>query len=340
LAEAPLQYTRTATILSGALSVTVSLPQRRLFPQRLALLFIFALVGLFAMVLVAMAGLAVNRWIVRPFRHIMGEMAGVGANNLTARLTATGSGDVDGLVRGINGMLDRLEDYSRRVFASQQRLYEAELHHQKMQMCALKSQIDAHFLYNSLLSVTALASQGKVESVDKIAQGIAEMLRYANSPEEEVDVFEEMGIVRTFINIMNIRFRGKFRVTYLVEDELCGCGILKLLLQPLVENALIHGLEEKAGLCALIIRGRRCPGGLRIEVEDNGAGIPPETLARLRHEMQGESLPATDGRHGIALANASRRIRLRYGEPYGIRIESEYRAYTKAVMEIPAVPRP
>ncbi len=332
-------YSRNGVIIPNSLAVSMSIPRRMVFPQQTVLGITILSVGLFSLFSIVAVGFFVNRLIVRPFVQVTEGTRNLDEGDLCARLGKTGVAYVDTLVVGINRMLDRLEEYNRRVLAARQTVYESELNQQKIKMHLLKNQIDRHFLFNSLASVKSLADRGEIEKVGEVSSGIAQILRFASSPDEEVNLFDEMDIVQRYVKIQNIRFSDKFRLEIDVDDRLCDFRILKLLIQPLVENALIHGLESAPGDCLLFIRGMLGDKNIRIEVEDRGVGIPAARLAEIQKKLllTLNGLDVGEGMDGIALVNIQKRISLAYGAGYGLTMDSEEGRYTRAALLLPAI---
>lgn len=229
------------------------------------------------------------------------------------------------MITSVNDLLSRVEEYSHRAFETQQRLYEAELSKQKMDLYLLRKQINAHFAYNSLNTIHALAAEHDENDIQLIATGLAELMRYSYSPEEYINIFDEMQLVDQYVAIMNIRFQDKFAVEYNVDDRLCQYVILRQMIQPLVENALVHGLENKPGNCKLIINGEIFqpdgqPSYLKISIMDNGVGMPPTVLEKCRKKLNEKSTDFSPD--GIAIVNIHRRIQLYFGAQYGLQIQS------------------
>jgi two-component system sensor histidine kinase YesM len=324
-------YSRSVSVLPGALEITVSIPEEQMFPHRAALTAIILLVGTFSFLLLLLVGLFVNRLIVKPFAHVITETAGLGGNPTERRISPTGVPDVDRLVDGVNDMVER-------AFVTQHNIYNLELSQREMQMYLLRNQIDRHFLYNSLISIKTLADHGELEKVEEIAGGIAQLIRYSTSQQQEVNIFDEMEIVLRYIKIQQIRFGDNFTVETDVDDRLCQYGMLKLLVQPLVENAFIHGLEPAREGGLLHIRGYLLDGCAFIEVEDDGTGIPPERLERLQKNLrEAATCEIMHGVEGIALINIQKRIQMAYGSQYGLTLRRE-NGMTLARLCLPLIP--
>lgn len=328
-------YTRTEPLFPD-LWVTVSIPHNQIFPQELPFILIFLSMLLFtAIVLLVIISLS-NRWFLRPITQVMNQMQTLPPEG--ERLYPTGVAHIDTLVDGVNGLIDRLEAANRQTIATQQSLYETELEKQKTQLFLLKKQINAHFLYNCLTGIKTLTEQGEPDLAGEMAEGVALLMRYTHSTQEEVNIFDEMSIIQRYVRIMNIRFHGRFSYTFDVDDSIVSYKMLRLLLQPLVENALVHGLEKSSSTCELHVTGTVEGGDLLFTVRDNGIGIPPEKLVRIQSNLDA----VTENYEywslkGISLINIQKRVKTAYGGPYGLIVESRENAYTKITLRLPAL---
>jgi sensor histidine kinase YesM len=211
------------------------------------------------------------------------------------------------------------------------KIYVAEIKKKNAELQALREQITPHFVYNSLQLVKAEAIFAQNREISQIVNAIANLLRYSmdNRP-ALVTVADEVGYIRAYLDIYRRRYLGKFDYELAVPDEMLNCTMPKMLLQPLVENALKHGLAQmKSGGCIRIV-GRREDDACRFEVRDNGAGIPPAVLQRLR-----EGLHAAEQQEGIGLFNVHQRVVLERGRGYGIvAIESSAGHFTNVVLRV------
>ncbi|MDL2317825.1 histidine kinase [Eubacteriales bacterium OttesenSCG-928-A19] len=340
LTEGPIAsnkyFVSSDNVLSN-LSVTVSIPRDQIFPEETPYLMALSIVAIFSLFALLITLQLATRWFSRPITKIMSEMRDI--TDEGRGLTHTGVDHMDTLVDGINDLLVRLEDSNRDIIRTQQTLYEAELERQQTQLMLLKKQINAHFLYNCLTGIKTLTDDGEAEKAGEMAQGVGLLMRYTHSAREEVNVFDEMSIIQRYIQIMNIRFGDKFHYTFDVDDELVGYRMRKLLLQPLVENALVHGLEKQTRACHLHVTGKREGGALVFTVEDTGIGIPPDKLAQIRASLASvaENYPYQLLK-GISLINIQKRAHTAYGEGYGLTVESEPDAFTRVTLRIRAIP--
>ncbi len=212
----------------------------------------------------------------------------------------------------------------------------------RVEYTALQSQIDPHFLYNTLDSIRSRAlvdGNGEIASMTEI---LSKFFRYCISNGESfIKIREEVNHIRNYYYIQKYRFEDKISMEVRVpEEELLDGYIPKMTLQPLVENAMIHGLEQVTGKGKITVILEKTDKKVIIYIEDNGAGMSVEQLNRLNEKLRQPLIDANreGGRHaGIALANVNARIRLTCGEEYGIHYRSAFGKGAQAVLTLPYI---
>jgi Predicted signal transduction protein with a C-terminal ATPase domain len=205
----------------------------------------------------------------------------------------------------------------------QSQLSEKKYKLQWMEMLALQSQMNPHFLYNTLNGIywEALGLTGKPNKASDMVENLSDILDYSLSrPNQAVTIQEEMEHTRRYIEIMKSRYNNRFDVIWEVDDTVLSTEIPRLLLQPLVENSIYHGIKEKEGMGLIKIRIVEKQGFVEAAVIDNGLGIPPERLSELRRNLSG-ALEEMTGH--IGLLNTNRRLQLICGEKSGLTIMSK-----------------
>ncbi len=332
-------YMQQSALASQGLTVSAAILKSQLFPQKEMVLSTGILVGLFALAVFFTLFRLTQRWFLKPIAKVIGEVSQIDAARPQQQISVTGMPHIDVLTESINTMLAQITTQNRQMITAQQALHERELNQQRMALFLLKKQINTHFLYNSLMGLETLMEQGKKEQAVKMADGIARILRYAYGAADMCNVFEEMEIIQEYILIMNLRYGGRFQVTYDVEDSLCAYSMPKLLLQPIVENAVTHGLMPAREAGMLHISGRLAKGKIVFRVSDTGAGMAPEALKELRLRITArETEYQYMNLKGVSLMNIYRRINTSYGEGYGLEVTSEGIQKGMAVtMTIPAI---
>ena len=201
----------------------------------------------------------------------------------------------------------------------------------------LQAQINPHFLYNTLDTIIWLAEAGDSRQVVTMVSALSDFFRTTLSKGRDyITVREEEAHIRSYLQIQKFRYRDILEYEIRIPEELYQYQILKLTLQPLVENALYHGIKNKRGMGHIRVTGERRGDRLVFRVWDNGKGMEPEELERVRKLIRG-SQAGGDGPSGFGLFNVAQRIFLNYGAEYSLSMESVTGEWTEAVVEIPAV---
>lgn len=267
--------------------------------------------------------------ISRPIRELKNGMEKIQEGNLDTRVEVRSGDEVGILAEGLNRMTEQLSTYIGRVYGAEIKRKEAELK-------ALKSQINPHYLYNTLDVIRMTAVESDDRKTAEMIESLARQLRYLTRMEQdEVSLREELENVSDYFMLIRVRYEERIELSISVPDELLNVSVLKLSLQPIVENAVKHGLKEKEDGRVWISAGRT-GNILEITVMDNGKGVTEEELAVLRRAlMEGtaEKNPSSDG--GVGIVNIEERIRNKYGTQYGLHIESTKGKGTIVIMRVP-----
>ena len=199
---------------------------------------------------------------------------------------------------------------------------------QMLKMQALQHQINPHFLHNTLNSIywESIRLTGSENSCSLMVSNLSFVMRYSLSdPQENVKIEEELNYLKKYLEIMKIRYPDKFDVEYRIDSYSAIYPIKKMILQPLVENSIYHGIKEKEGRGRICIGLKRLRHSLALYIYDNGMGISPDGLARLKKRLVSEN---EDADHHIGLVNTDMRLKLAYGERSALRIKSKEGEYT------------
>lgn len=234
-------------------------------------------------------------------------------------------------------MLDEINEGIRRDYQNRLIVLDA-------QMKALEARINSHFLFNTLESINSMAELADNKEIATMSLALGDMFRYAiKTPGEIVTLTDELKHVDDYASIQLIRFNGKFRLKKNIPPALLSCPVLKLILQPLVENALFHGLNYCTTGDLITISAVQENLLLHISVSDNGVGMNPETLAMLRSTLMNQNSFSEIGHHSgqsIGLGNIHARIQLYYGKQYGLSIASAENIGTRITITIPITGNP
>lgn len=229
------------------------------------------------------------------------------------------------LSNDINNLLDRIRQMTDSAALTSKQLYETKLAKQQAELAAFQSQVNPHFLYNTLDCIRGMALSRELPEIGEIAADMVKIFRYSVKEGDIVLLGDELACIEHYLAIMQVRHPGRFSIAIDVDAGVRRALVPKMVLQPVVENAMIHGLEPKRGEGNLRIRGRLEGGDeLALEVEDDGKGLSEEGLEALRRsivapvgeeEWPGGPRTATKS---VGLVNIERRIRLLYGMGYGL----------------------
>lgn len=202
----------------------------------------------------------------------------------------------------------------------------------KNELDALQSQINPHFLYNTLDSIVWMVESERYEEAISMVTALANLFRISLSKGKNIiTIAEEFQHAQNYSNIQKVRFKNKFQVSFLLDENIKNYLTIKLIIQPLLENAIYYGMEAMDGDGEILVNGYEKDGDIYIEVVDNGIGMPPEQVERL---LTGEQSERKRG-SGIGLRNVNQRIKLYFGEQYGLHIKSEPDVGTKITIHLP-----
>ena len=243
-----------------------------------------------------------------------------------------GDEELEELAEGFNQMVERIGNLVEDIQIEQLNLRTTE---QKL----LQAQINPHFLYNTLDAIIWLAEAGEKEQVIMMVTALSDFFRTTLSKGRDyITVEEEESHIRSYLQIQQFRYQDILEYEIDIPKEMHEYQILKLTLQPLVENALYHGIKNKRGMGRIRVSGHIDSGYLVFLVTDNGMGMTPERLAEVQREMNSEHLDEQNiDPSGFGLYNVVQRIKLNYGPQYGIWLSSTYGEGTEARVEIPAI---
>ena len=266
--------------------------------------------------------------ITRPILCLEKVTKQVAEGDLSVRAEVEDGVEVRALSESLNMMIDKINDLLEQVTTEQIRLRKAEFE-------LLQAQINPHFLYNTLDTIIWLAESGEQKRVVAMVGSLSDFFRSTLSRGKDiVTLKEELQHVRSYLEIQQVRYQDILEYEIEVPEEMYACRLPKITIQPLVENALYHGIKNKRGVGRIRITCCREGNGCKLRVVDNGIGITGERLAQVRDGILNKVLT---GKDIYGLYNVNERIRLNFGEDYGITIKSEYGEGTVVSVLVPYV---
>lgn len=279
--------------------------------------------------------------LTRPVMGLVSDMKKIGNRDRGFRVKVRSTNEVGVLAYDINNMIDKMEEMTSHVVTTQARLYEAELSKKQAEFSALQSQINPHFLYNTLNCISSIGLEYGSKEIAQMTSSMSKIFRYSIEKSELVLISEEVQCIKAYLNIISIRYENKFSLEVKVDDQLLGMKTPKMILQPIVENSVYHGLESMDAGGRLCVSGRIDENGdICFQVTDTGKGIDQEELERIKANLHMEyserAKTSLEGKN-IGLSNINNRIKLLFGEGYGVEIESQLGRGTTVMVKIPSI---
>lgn len=298
------------------------IPVKSLMSDFQRVLWLGLLIGILAASFLLLASSKIGREITRSVKGLVDFFQAATGEEAQRHIGIGGPTEIQVIQSGLNDMLDRKEEITGRLLHTQADLYEAQLLQRQTQYTALQRQINPHFLFNTLHCISAIGAVRGVPEIVQISNAMANIFRYCIKGTDIVSVREELACVQDYLSIIHLRYQGKIEGTVDVDEALYALRMPKMILQPIVENAVFHGLEPKLGGGRIRITGRlEAEGTVAFTIEDDGKGMDAETLARLNQTMADPETARQDAaRSGIGLYNILRRIRFVFGETATVHI--------------------
>ncbi len=296
-------------------------------------LFVFTIVISVILAVVIVVLILVESKILRSVTHSVEELGRVTHHitegDLSVRANVTSNDELSVLGDDVNKMAASLGN-----MVGQIRDDEKRMRHEALRL--LQEQLTPLFLYNTLDTIIWLIEGGKTEEAEDIVLSLSNFFRLVLSKGREfITVKDEEQHIRSYLEIQQVRYRDILSYEIHIDPAIYGDKILKLTLQPIVENALYHGIKEKREGGLITITGEQVGENIRLVVKDNGAGMDEEELSKIRSDI---SKPCKETDAGFGLANVNERIRMNFGVEYGMSVESKKGEGTTVTVIIPAVP--
>jgi len=286
------------------------------------------------LLLVIALGSFIATSITRPLRKMIVTMKHVERGDFSVRAEHAGNQNEIGLMGKVfNKMLESLQTMITKV-------YVAEIRERDARLVALQAQINPHFLFNTLTILKSLGRKGAADDVVRVTESLAHLFRYSLYDwNRTVALKEEMELVESYMRIQKYRFQDRISFVSDIPASVQGARVLRLMIQPLVENAVVHGLERRRSGGFVSVTAETDGQVLEIRVEDNGVGMDAASQEKLRAKLAHPgplAIDAVNSDHmGIALVNIQNRIRIVYGHEYGMTFENSAHGGTSIILRLP-----
>lgn len=300
--------------------------------QFLAGLLVFSLVSMFLIMLWSIRVISIP---IKKLKSDLEEVRVGEENDVTGYLQPSQIEEIDWIRQSINRMIQRIEEERKQQYQMEEQLYRATISAKQSLLQYYQSQINPHFLYNSLECIRAIAQLKGVKEISEISMALANLFRYSIGEDSEVTLEMELQNVKDYFEVISVRKPGQYEMRMQCEKEVEKLYVTKMILQPVVENAMEHGFQNKQPPYILDIRCQiKQDGLLHISVVDNGMGIPKDQLEHLRKSLQGSCKKGSEF-SSIGLKNLYNRLSLSYEDKGSVQVFSKEECFTKVELTLP-----
>lgn len=313
--------------LDGALISVDDVTQEINHVYQMRTVFIISMLLFLALLVVGVNGIV--KHLLRKFYKILRSIREVQKGDLDVVIEDCGNDEMGELGSQINKMLERI----KLLMADN---LNRELLVKNSEIRALQNQINAHFIYNVLESIKMMAEIDEEYQISDAITSLGKLLRYSMKwVSGTVSVAEEVEYIRNYLALINLRFDYEITLALKIPDEIMQQQIPKMSLQPIVENAIYHGIEQLAEDTSIYIKGLKQGEDCVIEITDAGRGMSEEQVRELYQKISGEIEVSGGSGNGIGLKNVNDRLKICFGEKYGLEISSKLGCYTKVCVHMP-----
>ena len=297
------------------------------------------ILAIITLLLTSLVGFVFIRNITGPIAKIVKLMNEIGEKNIKQRIFMKETNEIGVIATDINIMLDKIENMTANNFTMHSKLYEMELSKKEAEISALQSQINPHFLYNTLECIRSIGLKHRISDIVLISTSMAKIFRYCIKGSNYVTIEEELGCIKDYLNIISIRFMGKMQSQICIDEDLMKLPIIKMILQPIVENAVYHGLEAKVGSGTIIVNGSKSVDRMEFQIIDDGVGMDEYDVKTINESLRARQENIDENnlfyKRSIGLENINNRIKLYYGDDYGLYLYSKPNEGVRVVVTLP-----
>lgn len=270
--------------------------------------------------------------ISRPLKRVMQYLSGWNMVEKIERLEVNGNSDIEKFANNINDVLERNRNLARDLVNNQQKLYDIEIAKKEALIYAIQNQVNPHFLYNILELIRNIAVVYEVPEIEGISVNVADIFRYNLNDRQKVTIREELEIAKKYLYISRQRFGDVFDVKINIPETLMEEKVIRMILQPILENVFNHGIGDFDRRLTIVIDGRIVDDNIEISVTDNGIGIDEDELRDMNEKL---CMNEQFSKRKIGLANLNNRLKLSYDSGGKLTVYSKKHCYTKIVLLIP-----
>lgn len=307
-------------------TIVIAIPKQNITKRVQSNLFYIALITIACILLAVMISFLISRRINRPLRQLSASMEDLKKENFKIELQTDQTNEIGHLYNSFNHMAKELNSLINKNIAMQLKTKEAQIQ-------SYQRQINPHFIYNTLDLIRMMSLLKENNKIEEAVICLSKVLRFNLKAEKEVTISQELENIEFYFKILTLRYGENFNYVIKMPEELKNYCTLKFLLQPFIENSVQHGLEkvDRKGYICIIVK--KIDDEIIFIIKDNGIGIEKDKLKAINEALESKN---DENNNCIGMKNVNQRIKLKYGEKYGIEIFSKYNTQTSVTIHIPA----
>ncbi len=309
------------------------IPLKKLYREINTLRYWVLLMILYALIILSVLSVLTAVDIVNPIKRLVEGMKNLEKGAVHKDIKLDRDDELGYLSDSFNRMSQKIDYLVNCIYKEELALKEAEIK-------ALQAQINPHFLYNTLENINWMAQLNGVPEISETVSALASLIDAGiGRGDRLISLKEELHYIDNYMTILKSRYEDRLQVVKQVEEDLLGMKIPRLLIQPLIENAVKHGIEKSRRVGIISLNACRKEADVVIEITDNGIGMTEEDLKSINDKLSEAGFDYEKGQlsgsKSVGMENVNRRIKLLYGDSYGISIESSYGDYTRVIVRLP-----
>ncbi len=286
--------------------------------------------------IISIASILISQIVIKPFEQLKGQIE-QSINNREPHISIDyyGNDEIVLISRQFNSLAKKVRVLMEEIYRS--KIQEKELLYleKEAQLYALQQQINPHFIYNTLEAIKWMAFEKGALEICDMSTSLGSFLRTAVESTDLISFKEEIEHLKNYLKIQKIRYSERLKVTFLIDDEIMNYKTIKLILQPIVENSITHGIDKIVNEGEIIIKGYKSENRICFEITDNGLGMKEEELERLRSSLITSKISSK--KKSIGVNNVYQRLKLYFNNDFNFEIDSEYHVGTTIRFSIPCI---
>ncbi|WP_162265479.1 sensor histidine kinase [Abyssisolibacter fermentans] len=298
---------------------------------------IFVVIGVISIVILSFVSRKIISAITRPVEQIVEKLDEYETSEDYEDIETPLKNEISEIAMHINEMMHKVKNSNKKLLDTQKTLFQLEIAMVQAELSYYQSQINPHFLYNTLECIRSLATFHDAPEIEKLSLAMSKIFRYAVREETIVTLEDELKCVGEYSNVMTLRFPEKYEYIVDIDEYIKEIPITKMTLQPIVENSFKYGITNKKKKGKIYIKNKKGNNCVNIEIIDTGKGIAKDKLCEINeYLLKDEDKDLTNHNSArLGLKNINKRIKLCFGKEYGIKIESIEGYYTKVILMLP-----